>query len=56
MLWGMWEKVKTVGELAKTWGSKKSMRGVILRGLLQRGIPYDVIKHLFRDHPCSIIL
>ena len=21
MLWGMWEKVKTVGELGKSWGS-----------------------------------
>ena len=21
MLWGMWEKVKTVGELEKPWGS-----------------------------------
>ena len=38
MLWGMWEKVKTVGELEKSWGSSRNPWGVISWGLLQRGV------------------
>ena len=32
MLWGMWEKVKTVGELQKSMG--ESFRGGCYRGVL----------------------
>ena len=38
MLWGIWEKVKTVGELKKSWGAQKIHGGAISWGLLQRGV------------------
>ena len=37
MLWGMWEKVKTVGELEKSWGAQK-LHGESFRGGCYRGV------------------
>ena len=37
MLWGMWEKVKTVGELGKSWGSSK-IHGEPFHGGCYRGV------------------
>ena len=36
MLWGMWERVKTEGELEKSW-ELKNLEEVILWGLLKKG-------------------
>ena len=42
MLWGMWENVKTVGELEKLWGAPEIHGGVISWGLLQRGVLFQM--------------
>ena len=37
MLWGMWEKVKTVGELEKSWGSSRNPWGSHFVGAVTEG-------------------
>ena len=37
MLWGLWETVKSVGELEESWGAKKSM-GESSHGGCYRGV------------------
>ena len=37
MLWGMWEKVKTMGELEKSWGSSKNPWGSHFVGAVTEG-------------------
>ena len=48
MFWGMWEKVKTVGKLEKSWGAPKLHEGVISRGLLQRGVRLRLQDAIYR--------
>ena len=41
MLWGMWEKVKTVGELEKSWGSSRNPWGSHFMGAVTEGCPRE---------------
>ena len=37
MLWGMWERVKTVGELENSWGSSRNPWGSHFVGAVTEG-------------------
>ena len=39
MLWGMWEKLKTVGKLEKSWGSPRNPWGSHFVGAVTEGCP-----------------
>ena len=43
MLWGMWEKVKTVGELEKSWGSSRNPWGSHFVGAVTEGCLNDFL-------------